>query len=44
MRPEVAAALVGAGALSVLVYPFIAQLLLPKPQAAPGRDRQAAHL
>ena len=35
MRPSVAAALVGAGALSVLVFPLIAQTLLPK-----GSDTQ----
>lgn len=40
MTPEVAAALVGAGALSVLIFPLIAQLLGPK--ASPQEERSAA--
>lgn len=40
MSPSVAAALVGAGALSVLVFPLIAQTLLPKRPAQ--EDERAA--
>ncbi len=40
MRPEVAAALVGAGALSVLVFPLVAQILGPR--IAPQEERAAA--
>lgn len=40
MKPEVAAALVGAGALSVLIFPLVAQLLAPK--STPQEERSAA--
>lgn len=42
MRTEVAAALVGAGALSVLIYPLIAQTLLPKKRDAHERSEATA--
>ena len=42
MSSSVAAALVGAGALSVLVFPLIAQTLLPKQSAAQEDERSAA--
>lgn len=42
MRSDVAAALVGAGALSVLVYPLIAQTLLPKKRDAQEEERSEA--
>ena len=38
----VAAALVGAGALSVLVFPLIAQALVPKQQSTQEDERSAA--
>ena len=41
MSPSIAAALVGAGALSVLVFPLIAQVLLPK-QAPTQEDGRSA--
>ena len=40
MRDDVAAALVGAGALSVLVFPLVAQFLTPK--SLPQEERSAA--
>ena len=40
MKPEIAAALVGAGALSVLIFPLVAQLLAPK--SAPQGERSDA--
>lgn len=40
MKPEVGAALVGAGALSVLIFPLVAQFLGPK--TAPQEERSAA--
>lgn len=40
MNPEIAAALVGAGALSVLIFPLVAQLLAPK--SAPQGERSDA--
>lgn len=42
MSTSVAAALVGAGALSVLVFPLIAQALVPKQQPAQEDERNAA--
>lgn len=42
MRPSVAAALVGAGALSVLVFPLIAQRLLPKRSDSQEDERSDA--
>ena len=42
MQPSVAAALVGAGALSVLVFPLIAQRLLPKGSKAQEDERSDA--
>ena len=42
MSSSVAAALVGAGALSVLVFPLIAQALLPKQKPAQDDERSAA--
>ena len=42
MSTSVAAALVGAGALSVLVFPLIAQALLPKQTPAQDDERSAA--
>ena len=42
MSTSVAAALVGAGALSVLVFPLIAQTLLPKQAPAQDDERSAA--
>jgi Kef-type K+ transport system membrane component KefB len=42
MSTSVAAALVGAGALSVLVFPFIAQALLPKESQDHDDERKAA--
>ena len=42
MRPSVAAALVGAGALSVLVFPLIAQWLLPKRSDSQEDERSDA--
>lgn len=38
MKPEIAAALVGAGALSVLIFPLVAQLLAPKAVAQGERS------
>ena len=42
MSPSIAAALVGAGALSVLVFPLIAQVLLPKQAPTQEDERSAA--
>ncbi len=42
MRPSVAAALVGAGALSVLVFPLIAQALVPRRTQNQDDERSAA--
>lgn len=42
MSTSVAAALVGAGALSVLVFPLVAQALVPKQQPAQEDERNAA--
>jgi Kef-type K+ transport system membrane component KefB len=42
MRPSVAAALVGAGALSVLVFPLVAQRLLPKRSDSQEDERSDA--
>lgn len=42
MSTSVAAALVGAGALSVLVFPLIAQALVPKQQPNQDEERSAA--
>ena len=42
MEPSVAAALVGAGALSVLVFPLIAQRLMPKGSDSQEDERNAA--
>ena len=42
MSSGVAAALVGAGALSVLVFPLIAQALVPKQQPSQEDERSAA--
>jgi Kef-type K+ transport system membrane component KefB len=42
MRPSVAAALVGAGALSVLIFPLIAQTLLPKRSNSQEEERSDA--
>ena len=42
MSTSVAAALVGAGALSVLVFPLIAQALVPKQQPSQEDERSAA--
>jgi len=42
MRPPVAAALVGAGALSVLIFPLVAQALLPRRPAAQADERADA--
>jgi Kef-type K+ transport system membrane component KefB len=42
MSPPVAAALVGAGALSVLVFPLIAQALVPKQAPTQDDERSAA--
>jgi len=42
MRPSVAAALVGAGALSVLVFPLVAQTLLPKRSDSQEDERSDA--
>lgn len=42
MNPEIAAALVGAGALSVLIFPLVAQLLAPKAVAQGERSDATA--
>jgi hypothetical protein len=42
MDPSVAAALVGAGALSVLVFPLVAQRLLPKRSDSQEDERSDA--
>lgn len=42
MKPEIAAALVGAGALSVLIFPLVAQLLAPKTVAQGERSDATA--
>ncbi|MFM7212829.1 MAG: cation:proton antiporter, partial [Actinomycetota bacterium] len=38
MKPEVGAALVGAGALSVLIFPLVAQFLGPRKSSQPERS------
>jgi len=42
MSTSVAAALVGAGALSVLVFPLVAQALVPKQKPTQEDERSAA--
>lgn len=42
MKPEVAAALVGAGALSVLVFPLLAQAIAPRDAAQDAREDATA--